>query len=83
MAISVCLSQRAQQFTGLWATNAPKWMWLALFVWWVGLIFYFIKMQMRGKTFDTYQAHWGTDPNLAGNKIKPIGYGIRRVEKGE
>lgn len=64
--------------SGLWQANAPVWMWAGLTLWWAGLIAAFIALQGRGKAIDTYQAIWGPDPNLPGNRRKPIGWGIRR-----
>lgn len=65
-------------FSGLWMTNAPRWMWILLLIWWPLIIGYFIIMQKKGKVVDTYQAIWGPDPELPGNKIKPIGIGIKK-----
>lgn len=64
--------------TGLWQANAPNWMWLSLSIWWVCLLAAGIFMQTRGMAVDTYQAIWGPDPALPGNKRKPIGIGISR-----
>jgi hypothetical protein len=64
---------------GLHLTDAPRWMWLALIVWWLVLLATVTQLQRHGKCLDTYQAIWGTDPNLPGAKVKPIGWGIRRL----
>jgi hypothetical protein len=64
--------------TGLWQANAPRWMWLAIGGWWLFCITAFVILQWRGLAFDTYQAHWGTDIVHPGNRLKPIGLGIRR-----
>lgn len=64
--------------TGLWQSNAPHWMWLALGLWWVACILAFLIFQRRGLAFDTYQAHWGVDAVHPGNRRRPIGFGIRR-----
>lgn len=64
--------------TGLWQANAPNWMWLSLCIWWASLLATAIVMQNRGMAVDTYQAIWGPDPALPGNKRKPIGLGVSR-----
>lgn len=64
--------------SGLWLANAPLWMWLGLGVWWVALMGVFAVLQRRGMAVDTYQAIWGPDPELPGNRRAPIGWGIRR-----
>ena len=63
---------------GLRYVNAPVWMWLATAVWWVTLIAWAAYLQMTRGALDTYQAIWGVDPDLPGNKRKPIGFGIKR-----
>jgi len=74
----------AATLSGLWATNAPLWMPLLLTAFWVALIVGFVVLQRRGQAVDTYQAIWGPDPQLPGNKIAPIGWGITRPEpKGD
>jgi len=62
--------------SGMWTANAYIWMWLSLLAWWVFLFVVFIYLQYKGACFDTYQAIWGNDKSLPGNKIKPIGLGI-------
>ncbi len=64
--------------TGLWLANAPHWMWLAMAVWWSVLLTVAILLQRRGMALDTYQAIWGPDPELPGNRMTPIGIGIAR-----
>jgi hypothetical protein len=66
--------------SGLWQANAPNWMLAGLLVWWSALVAVSIILQRRGRAVDTYQAIWGPDPNLPGNKRKPIGFGISRRE---
>lgn len=66
--------------TGMWLANAPHWMWIGLAGWWISLIAGFITLQRRGKAIDTYQAIWGPDPNLPGNRRTPIGFGVHRQE---
>jgi len=64
--------------SGLWLANAPLWMWLGLASWWCALIGLFILLQRRGMAVDTYQAIWGPDPDLPGNRRRPVGWGISR-----
>lgn len=68
-------------FTGLWTSNAPHWMWAGIALWWCLLLAVFIRLQSRGRTIDTYQAIWGPDTAHPGNRMKPIGPGIRRLSK--
>lgn len=63
---------------GLWVANAPIWMWGILCLWWLILIIVSIGLQRRYRAIDTYQAIWGPDPRLPGNKIKPIGFRVYR-----
>ncbi len=65
-------------FTGLWHANAPRWMWVLLGLWWLCLIASFVALQRQGRALDTYQAIWGTDDRHPGNRMKPIGWGIKR-----
>ena len=64
--------------TGLWAANAPVWMWALLACWWALLAAAFAGLQRRGLALDTYQAIWGPDPRHPGNRRAPIGWGVRR-----
>ena len=60
--------------------DAPSWMsWIIFGTWLLGLSF-FIHLQRSGRCRDTYQAIWGTDPAHPGNRVPPIGFGIRRIE---
>lgn len=68
---------------GLWLANAPRWMWLAIGLWWTLLLAVFVLLQRRGLAFDTYQAHWGADPAHPGNRRKPVGFGVRRHPPGD
>lgn len=63
---------------GLLLADAPRWMALALVAWWLALAAAFIHWQRRGRCIDTYQAIWGPDPQHPGNRIAPIGWGVRR-----
>lgn len=55
--------------SGLWQANAPKWMWIFLSSWWLGLLFVAFVLEKRGWAFDTYQAIWGPDPSHPGNRM--------------
>ena len=68
-------------FLGLWLANAPVWMFVGLAVWFLSVMATYGFLQGRGLAFDTYQAIWGTDPDLPGNRNKPIGIGVRRWSK--
>ncbi len=65
-------------FMGLVVADAPRWMLLAISLWYSALIAGFIWLQKRGRCIDTYQAIWGSDAAHPGNCIAPIGWGIRR-----
>ncbi len=39
----------------------------------------FVVLQRAGRCIDTYQAIWGLDPSLPGNRRRPIGLGIVRL----
>jgi hypothetical protein len=63
-----CAPQRALTWitcliAATWAVGA------ALFAW----------LQWKGYCLDTYQAIWGLGLEHPGNRISPIGWGIRRV----
>jgi hypothetical protein len=68
---------------GLWQANAPLWMWWAIGLWWGVLICAALVLQVQGRAIDTYQAIWGPDPVHPGNRRAPIGWGLRRLEKGQ
>ncbi|PTX54937.1 hypothetical protein C8N43_3760 [Litoreibacter ponti] len=78
--LAVILSAAAI-LSGLWQANGPNWMWLTLCIWWSGLIAAFVVLQRRGMAVDTYQAIWGPDPSLPGNRRRPIGFGITRRDQ--
>lgn len=63
---------------GLWLADAPRWMPLILWVWWVVLAVAFVRLQKAGCCIDTYQAIWGPDPAHPGNRVPPTGWGVRR-----
>lgn len=73
------LAATATIVSGLWITNAPRWMWTVLAVWWSALWLVAAILQRRGRAIDTYQAIWGPDRKHPGNQITPIGWGIRRL----
>ena len=64
--------------TGLIAADAPRWMPVALGAWWLMMAAVFVSLQRAGRCIDTYQAIWGLDPDLPGNRRRPIGFGIVR-----
>jgi hypothetical protein len=63
---------------GLVVADAPRWMALALAVWWLVLTAAFVMLQRQGRCIDTYQAIWGPDRSHPGNRRKPVGWGVRR-----
>lgn len=68
----------ATTLVGLWVVNAPRWMWVIILAWWLLIMIAFSLLQRAGKASDTYQAIWGDDPELPGNKVRSIGWGIKR-----
>jgi Eukaryotic cytochrome b561 len=65
---------------GLQVADAPRWMPLALLAWWGLLLAAAWHWQRQGRCVDTYQAIWGPDPRHPGNRLKPIGWGVRRPQ---
>jgi hypothetical protein len=65
---------------GLHVADAPRWMALVLAAWWLLLALAAWRWQRQGRCIDTYQAIWGPDPRHPGNRIKPIGWGVRRPQ---
>ena len=65
---------------GLVLVDAPRWMPAALALWWIALIGLGVALQRSGRCVDTYQAIWGPDPTLPGNRRKPIGWGISQAK---
>ena len=63
---------------GLAAVEAPSWLWLVIALWTIVCIGVFVYLQRMGRCIDTYQAIWGPDKSLPGNRRTPIGFGIRR-----
>ncbi len=68
--------------SGLLAADALKWMWITLALWWLGCVGVFVVLQRQGRCIDCYQAIWGVDENLPGNRFTPIGWGIRSYTRG-
>jgi hypothetical protein len=64
--------------SGLWQLNAPHWMWFLLALWWGALVMAVAVLERVVGAHDTYQAIWGPDPALPGNRRRPIGWGKRR-----
>ncbi len=64
--------------TGLWAANAPVWMWLAIGGWWLLLMTFGIWLQRNGRAYDTYQAIWGPSAEHPGNLMSKQGFGMVR-----
>ena len=69
----------AAVISGLWASNAPVWMWIVIPIWWVVLATTFMTLQLKGLAHDTYQAIWGPGKEHPGNNMEPIGWGIKRL----
>jgi hypothetical protein len=63
---------------GLLAADAPRWMAGALLLWWLLLAGAAYRLQRQGRCIDTYQAIWGPGPHHPGNRVAPIGWGVRR-----
>ena len=68
---------------GLWETNAPRWMWLALAAWSTCLFVLAIMLQRRGQAIDTYQAIWGPGLEHPGNRMAAPRWGMRRLSEKE
>ena len=68
---------------GLALTDAPRWMWLVIGGFWVLLGSVAMVLQRQGRCVDTYQAIFGPEPALPGNRRRPIGWGVRRYGVGE
>ena len=66
---------------GLWAANAPRWMWIVIPGWWAVLVVVALWLQRAGRAYDTYQAIWGPDPSLPGNRMPKQGW--RMVRPGD
>lgn len=64
--------------TGLWAANAPRWMWLAIGGWLCLLVAVGTYLQLKGQAYDTYQAIWGPGAEHPGNVMPKQGIGVVR-----
>ncbi len=53
--------------SGLWQSNAPRWMWIVLGLWWLMVALAYSVLQSRGMAISTYHAIWGPDETLPGN----------------
>jgi Eukaryotic cytochrome b561 len=65
---------------GLQVADAPRWMAGVLAAWWALLTLAAWRWQRQGRCLDTYQAIWGPDPRHPGNRVRPIGWGVRRTQ---
>jgi hypothetical protein len=74
----MCLATVIAITSGLYRADAPHWMWLLMLLWWLSAVIAAAVLQSQGRCIDSYQAIWGLDPSLPGNRRKPIGWGIRR-----
>ena len=68
----------AAVFTGLVVADAPRWMVVVISLWWLALMAGFVWLQKQGRCMDTYQAIWGPDATHPGNRIAPVGWGVKR-----
>jgi len=62
-------------FSGLYIADAPRWMVLCIFLWWLGITILFTLLQKQGRCIDTWQAIWGPQVD---KKYPLIGFGIRQ-----
>ncbi len=67
---------------GLVMADAPRWMPVAIGLWWVCFLALFAVLQRAGWCVDTYQAIWGADAAHPGNQRRPIGLGVKRRTGG-
>jgi len=74
---ALCLAVAAI-VSGMWAANAPNWMWIVIIGYWIVLLIAAAYCQVQGWAMDTYQAIWGADPALPGNKIPMTGWATQR-----
>ena len=65
---------------GLWLVDAPRWMAVTLLLWWLVLVVVAAGLQRTGRCVDTYQAIWGPGLEHPGNRLRPIGWGVRRPQ---
>ena len=62
---------------GLFLSDAPRWMWLGIWMWWVTYLVIFVVLQRQGRCMNTYQAIWGTDLKHPGNQLGHWGWGMK------
>jgi len=55
---------------GLYESEAPRWMWVTLVLWWSLVILRFLQLQRRNTHIQTYQAIWGQAREHPGNQIR-------------
>ncbi|MEO9148601.1 MAG: cytochrome b561 domain-containing protein [Burkholderiaceae bacterium] len=53
--------------SGLWQSNAPRWMWIVICSWWIAVALLYLVLQRQGLAMSSYHAIWGTDETLPGN----------------
>lgn len=63
---------------GLTITDAPRWIWIIILLYWLSLATSSFRLQRAGRCVDTYQAIYGPEPMLPGNRRRPIGWGVTR-----
>ena len=63
---------------GLMVADAPRWMPLAVALWWAGLFSASVYLERSGRCVDTYQAIWGPDMKHPGNQRPINGWGMLR-----
>lgn len=63
---------------GLWAANAPLWIWVVISLWWLSLAVIVLLLEWRVGSYDTYQAIWGPDRALPGNRMDYRSFGSVR-----
>jgi hypothetical protein len=65
---------------GLQLVAAPCWITLLIGAAWVAEVAAFVWLQRKGRCIDIYPAIWGPALEHPGNRIQPIGRGIRRLK---
>ena len=73
------LMAQLAMLSGLWLSDAPRWMPLSLMLAWLGFILAFSRWQRQGRCLDTYQAIWGPGQEHPGNSMRISGWGVRRI----
>ena len=66
---------------GLYLADAPRWMWLGMWLWWAVYLAAFVTLQKKGRCIDTYQAIWGPGLEHPGNQHGPWGWGTRTYKE--